>query len=606
MADIIQIPEEILKSYDLFLQYRIVENITKSLSLDVTSTENRWSFECAIRIPFPNKSCLPECVKLEVVLLENYPYSAVQCYSTTEEIKGLPHQDSESGKLCLKEDRLAPCDERKLAVYVTWAKEWLTDAANGTLISSSDPYELPDFSRKLFRKTRALPISRIFLFNEDNFSFNIWKEHIGSYGKVKANHPGRMRSIFLAHFFNQSGLPIYSSNFAESLYDQKDDIWGYWIILETIYYKNFRPPQTYGEIRELFRNSGFEFDKLLKKVWDNNNRSKEIGFFLIGFPIPEYFYGEFVEIHWAPLTISNIRYARRFSKSKKSNKIWRSELKENYSFKNQLPWTPSLNISHSRMYKRGSLSHLLTKKIISVIGCGAIGGLVAQHFVRGGSLNINLYDSDILELVNLCRHTLDGEDMGYPKSLSLRDSLQSINPLANIKHFVNDVPISLEDNLENEALKASDLIVDCTANDNAFKWLNNFAVKNKNRLLTIYFNFHAEIITIILSGDKTNCYEIYSSLMNDIKVGKTTIKPEYYFYLPSKEEQIIEGTGCWHPTFPALNIHINLVVSAAMELINNQLDKAQGLAAIIRRNDRNNYLKTNQVIEIIYLKDDIE
>ena len=47
----VAISDELLQAYDLLLQYRIVEEITSHLQLDVTSTVKRWTFQCKIRLP---------------------------------------------------------------------------------------------------------------------------------------------------------------------------------------------------------------------------------------------------------------------------------------------------------------------------------------------------------------------------------------------------------------------------------------------------------------------------------------------------------------------------------------------------------------------------
>ena len=118
----------------------------------------------------------------------------------------------------------------------------------------------------------------------------------------------------------------------------------------------------------------------------------------------------------------------------------------------------------------------------------------------------------------------------------------------------------------------------------------------------MFFDFYAEILTLIISGLEQNCLEIYNNLMVHIKNNKTNLDPKKYFYIPQKEEQIIEGIGCWHPTFPALNIHINLLANSALDIINSHLKKSNGLAAIIKRNT--NYLKTKSITELVYYNDD--
>ena len=52
-----------------------------------------------------------------------------------------------------------------LICYVKWAIEWLNDAAKGILLKPGEPYELPDFSRKLLavnQSQRQAPVRLLF------------------------------------------------------------------------------------------------------------------------------------------------------------------------------------------------------------------------------------------------------------------------------------------------------------------------------------------------------------------------------------------------------------------------------------------------------------
>ena len=94
----------------------------------------------------PNAEKLPGEITLRVVIPETFPREPVEFYP--ENVNAFPHQDAESGKLCLPEEALAPLDASRLLCYVKWAIQWLKDAANGKLLQPGEPYELPDFSRE--------------------------------------------------------------------------------------------------------------------------------------------------------------------------------------------------------------------------------------------------------------------------------------------------------------------------------------------------------------------------------------------------------------------------------------------------------------------------
>ena len=153
-----EIPHIVIESYSSLLQHRIVE-VTKRIDWNQDEGAPGWVFECVAKVPCPEQEEIPCEVPLRVLIPEVFPRKPVEVFSLSEEVSGFPHQDAESRKLCLPEEHLAPRDAQQLVCYVKWAIEWLKDAANGTLLKPDDPYELPDFSRKLLKSAAPNKIS---------------------------------------------------------------------------------------------------------------------------------------------------------------------------------------------------------------------------------------------------------------------------------------------------------------------------------------------------------------------------------------------------------------------------------------------------------------
>ncbi|MEQ8222994.1 MAG: ThiF family adenylyltransferase, partial [Candidatus Eremiobacterota bacterium] len=350
-----------------------------------------------------------------------------------------------------------------------------------------------------------------------------------------------------------------------------------------------------------------DFYKILKEAW-NLNSYGNISFILIGFPIPKIYGDENFEIHWQPLIFNNLTYYRKNNnlyniKSRQQDKIWK-KLNKEYCFKpnNQLPWGKSINLTHERLYSRGNLSDSLQNKNISLFGCGALGSIIAELLVRGGINNFSLFDYDIIQFGNLCRHTLDGRNLTYNKAESLSEKLVTVNPLVKINAYPNKIPINLKKwNNIKEIMEKLDIIIDCTTSDEAFEWLNNYAITKNKKMISIFFSFHAELLTLIISGSNISCSFIYNDLRNCIKKENPTFAKKY-FYQPTKEEQIIEGAGCCFPSFPALNSHIYMLASTTVSIINSYINYKEGLALIIQRNSFNTKIYPNSLIETIWMK----
>jgi len=107
-----KITEIVLKAYELLLQYRIVE-IIKSIDCNKEDRKKGWEFQCNIKIPYANPENISEIITVRVFIPECFPYAPVSFYPISEEIRCFPHQDAETGKLCLRDERFATCDEKK-------------------------------------------------------------------------------------------------------------------------------------------------------------------------------------------------------------------------------------------------------------------------------------------------------------------------------------------------------------------------------------------------------------------------------------------------------------------------------------------------------------
>jgi hypothetical protein len=94
-------------------------------------------------------------------------------------------------------------------------------------------------------------------------------------------------------------------------------------------------------------------------------------------------------------------------------------------------------------------------------------------------------------------------------------------------------------------------------------------------------------------------------LFRDIQDEQTPVPPGEYFRVLGKEEQIIPGAGCWHPTFPARIDHVWMMTSAAIDLLDRLLMDPivpEGTAAVFKRNDVVPGSPTRNIIELVWLR----
>jgi len=110
-----------------------------------------------------------------------------------------------------------------------------------------------------------------------------------------------------------------------------------------------------------------------------------------------------------------------------------------------------------------------------LVGCGALGTVVANLLVRAGLGRLRIIDRDFVELSNLQRQSLfeesDARD-GWPKAVAAERRLHAINSDTRVEAFVSDL---VPENAE-ELLDGFDLIIDGTDNFETRLLLNDAAI----------------------------------------------------------------------------------------------------------------------------------
>ena len=120
---------------------------------------------------------------------------------------------------------------------------------------------------------------------------------------------------------------------------------------------------------------------------------------------------------------------------------------------------------------------LLRSKAV-VIGCGALGTVIANNLVRAGVGYVRVVDRDYVELDNLQRQILFDEDdveKGRPKALAAADKLRKINSSVTVDAEVKDVN---RKNIE-ELIKGMDVVLDGTDNFETRFLINDACFKHE-------------------------------------------------------------------------------------------------------------------------------
>jgi len=92
---------------------------------------------------------------------------------------------------------------------------------------------------------------------------------------------------------------------------------------------------------------------------------------------------------------------------------------------------------------------------VVLVGCGALGTVIANNLVRAGIGELKIIDRDFVELNNLQRQILfDEEDVkrNVPKAIAAVEKLKKINSQVKLEAVVADVNFTNVENLVSKVL----------------------------------------------------------------------------------------------------------------------------------------------------------
>lgn len=166
----------------------------------------------------------------------------------------------------------------------------------------------------------------------------------------------------------------------------------------------------------------------------------------------------------------------------------------------------------SRNRSRPEVGDLRTKRI-ALIGCGTIGGYLAELLIRAGAgmgiKSLDLYDHDTYGPHNFGRHTLSSKDFGKHKAVALKDRLiDSTHLIANVEANKCGFPIM------KPFLSHYDIVIDTTGRGPVSKRLAkvNRQIDTKDRPIIIHgFNDGNGIASKVFIDSSNGCYNCLCS-----------------------------------------------------------------------------------------------
>jgi molybdopterin/thiamine biosynthesis adenylyltransferase len=229
------------------------------------------------------------------------------------------------------------------------------------------------------------------------------------------------------------------------------------------------------------------------------------------------------------------------------------------------------------------LRQIMNEQVISVVGVGGTGSIIAEHLIHMGFHRINLIDPDILEVSNMNRIVgvcfKDAKTKKHKVDV-IKTHLCKINPRASINAYKNDV---YEDSME-EVLALSDWIIVATDNHSSrfrvqqlsFKYFVPFISLGVN--ITINDNFIEDMsgeVTTVRMGDRLclNCLK----RIDPLKVANER-HPEEHIRKELVVRGYVTGKEIKEPAVKTLNC---ITATLAVDILINQYTGHQRHVPII-------------------------
>ncbi|MCY4619754.1 MAG: ThiF family adenylyltransferase [Chloroflexi bacterium] len=542
-------------------------------------TTQNWWMHARITLDTEPNEYVPKITDWYVKASPRYPWGEIAFYPAR--VGGIAHtfwhqnyngdepsdSDWRNGRLCVDTGLRAlgkiaydsePFDPNKrLEWHVRRAIEWLRRAAAHDLARPGEPFELPDF-----RSVRNGPIA----FGESSDDLDAWAgitERVGLADLATAPTGNGTRVV--RAFRTLKRKPLRNVQWGSLLSSSPDTSSpALWIRVSSVPVLDpWQAPMTWSELRAATASQDIVLDELLRKGV-RRIRDSQQHVLLIGFPMPATVGGDSMQMHWlaAELPVLTRRGPKGFRPDSETG-LWYQDRKEAFEDSRPIAWLPTENWSTDELAVRGRLAQTLAGCRVALVGAGALGSAVGELLVRGGVTDIVVCDGDTFNAGNMVRHSLTLNSVGANKAVELAKRLNSASPHIRASAYPEHIRA---DEVESARWATGiDLVIDCTGSDEALASLSELEFTDNTVVVSMSLGMFARRMFIFASTGPKFAFEQYWDdvspwLHKEVEENRGVDMPW-------------EGTGCWHPLFPARVDDLWMMAGAGIKAIENAISR---------------------------------
>jgi predicted ThiF/HesA family dinucleotide-utilizing enzyme len=227
---------------------------------------------------------------------------------------------------------------------------------------------------------------------------------------------------------------------------------------------------------------------------------------------------------------------------------------------------------------QGSPLSWFRDKRVTILGCGAIGSVIAMLLTRAGVAKARLYDNQLVAPGILARQNYSRNLIGYRKVMATRATMRAINPDVDVEPFYENIVTTLRNGPE--ALLDGDVVINATASNRVAtaleKKLRDYAGA-RPPIASMVFGPRAEMALMTYAAAKATGVTLDLDRRAKIAfanaINGRQVLDEFWPSSPSTERLFQPEPGCSDPTFVGSAADVYGLCSTMLNVLSQWLDE---------------------------------
>lgn len=550
----------------------------------------RWALHFRLHVPVPLDDVrdpnVPETTDWYALIAHEYPWGEIKIVPAADRglvdtyahqkanlppRKGRPWRQGEIcvitpaasfGRLVLDREPYEPAF--RLWWHVARTRSWVEAARRGELLREGEPFELPDYPAT----DRPYVV-----FDGEAASIKRWTSCDARFGYATLSDSKVNSLLRVVRHFTASEAPypdLVTASWGSLLDGQADrgtQHLAAWVLADHLPVVHpWKAPETWGELCACLQEAGIDLMDTMRRLAPRLRDGKE-HLLLIGAPLSSRVGAAPTLVHWLAVRLPELsaKTSPRDGFRPTESGLWMRDESQVLKSNRPLVWVPTDNWSPDEIATRGRASSALRGARIVLIGAGAMGSVLAELLTREGAGQLTILDGEDLAIGNLVRHTLTIEAIGSGKASSLARRLNAANPYSSVTGIDQVFP---GDARGVAALEQADIVIDTTGSDALIVQLRDHVWTGSRLFVSVAVGFYARRLFVFSARSTGFPADAFASAINPWLLHE---REEV-----EGQEMPWEGTGCWHPVFPARASDFAILGGIALRQVEAALGLSEG------------------------------